>query len=152
MRSYKDNLPILAQVFLQQAAQKHARKVSLISPDAMELLCRWDYPGNMRELKNSLEHAVVMARGDTVQADDLPKVMHGNAAPVTSPAVEVKTRTLAELREAWVNPLEKKYLLELLDAHGGRVDPAAKVAGINRVTMYRLMEKHGITLEKKPRS
>lgn len=152
LRSYKDNLPILAQVFLQQAAQKHARKVSLISPDAMELLCRWDYPGNMRELKNSLEHAVVMARGDTVQADDLPKVMHGNAAPVTSPAVEVKTRTLAELREAWVNPLEKKYLLELLDAHGGRVDPAAKVAGINRVTMYRLMEKHGITLEKKPRS
>ena len=149
LRTYKDNLPILAQVFLQQAAQKHARKVSAISPAAMQTLSSWDFPGNMRELKNALEHAVVMARGDTVQVEDLPKVMRAAAPVVEAMAPQVATaKTLAELREAWLAPLEKKYLTALLDAHGGRVEKAAKEAGINRVTMYRLMEKHGITLRR----
>jgi DNA-binding NtrC family response regulator len=148
LRTYKDNLPILAQVFLQQAAQRHGRKVSAISKEAMAVLTAWDFPGNVRELKNSLEHAVVMARGDTVQPDDLPKLMRGT----TSVAVEVPTRaplTLAELREQWVGPQEKRYLAELLDAHAGKVDAAAKVAGINRVTMYRLMAKHGLTVQRR---
>ncbi len=148
LRAYKDNLPILAQVFLQQAAQKHARKVSQISNDAMQVLTTWDFPGNMRELKNSLEHAVVMAKGDTIQAGDLPKIMRGgHAAP--EPKKTEAPKTLAQLREEWLAPLEKKYLSDLLDAHGGKVDGAAKAAGINRVTMYRLMEKHGVTLHRK---
>ncbi len=149
LRSYKDNLPILAQVFLQQAAQKHRRKVSVLSPGAMAALQRWDFPGNMRELKNALEHAVVMARGDTVAEADLPRAMRA-VAPAAVPAEAPKT--LAQLREAWLGPPEKKYLQTLLDAHGGRVDAAAKVAGINRVTLYRLMEKHGLTLQRRVRA
>ena len=150
LRTYKDNLPILAQVFLQQAAQRHGRKVASISRDAMAVLTAWDFPGNVRELKNSLEHAVIMARGDTVQADDLPKLMRAGTqtiAGATKPAPEAKT--LAALREQWLAPLERKYLAELLDAQDGRVDAAAKVAGINKVTMYRLMQKHGLALRKR---
>ena len=153
LRSYKDNLPILAQVFLQQAAQKHGRKVSQLSPEAMQTLQAWDFPGNVRELKNSLEHAVVMAKGDTVEAVDLPKAMRGKSAPATPELKQPEApKTLAALREAWLAPLEKKYLTELLDAHGGRVEAAAKVAGVNRVTMYRLMEKHGVTLHRRVKS
>ncbi len=148
LRTYKDNLPILAQVFLQQAAQKHARKVSAISPEAMAVLQRWDFPGNVRELKNSLEHAVVMAQGETIGPGDLPRAMLGGAV-VEPPAAAAPQKTLAQLREEWLSPLEKKYLTELLDTHGGRVDSAAKVAGINRVTMYRLMEKHGLKLQRR---
>ncbi len=148
LRTYKDNLPILAQVFLQQAAQKHGRKVSQLAPAAMAVLQAWHFPGNVRELKNALEHAVVMARSDTVQAEDLPRLMRA-AAPVEVKASTTTPKTLAELRDAWLAPLEKKYLTELLDAHDGRVDPAAKAAGINRVTLYRLMEKHGITLRRR---
>lgn len=151
LRTYKDNLPILAQVFLQQAAQKHSRKVSQLSPSAMEVLQAWHFPGNVRELKNALEHAVVMARGDTVQAEDLPRLMRASSPAEVKP-VAAAPKTLAELRDAWLAPLEKKYLTELLDAHDGRVDPAAKAAGINRVTMYRLMEKYGITLRRRASS
>jgi DNA-binding NtrC family response regulator len=147
LRTYKDNLPILAQVFLQQAAQRHGRKVSAISKDAMSVLTAWDFPGNVRELKNTLEHAVVMARGDTVQPDDLPKLMRGTA--VFEQKVSRAPSTLAELREQWVGPQEKRYLTELLDAHAGKVDAAAKVAGINRVTMYRLMAKHGLSVQRR---
>jgi DNA-binding NtrC family response regulator len=157
LRTYKDNLPILAQVFLQQAAQRHGRKVSQISREAMQVLQAWDFPGNVRELKNTLEHAVVMARSDTIQADDLPKAMRSGetaAAGSSSPAAP-KTpapKTLAELREAWLAPLERKYLAELLDANDGKVDAAAKIAGINRVTMYRLMQKHGLTVQRRVRA
>jgi DNA-binding NtrC family response regulator len=154
LRTYKDNLPILAQVFLQQAAQRHGRKVSQISREAMSVLQAWDFPGNVRELKNTLEHAVVMARSDTIQADDLPKVMRsGESAPAPSAAPKTQApKTLAELREAWLAPLERKYLADLLDANDGKVDAAAKLAGINRVTMYRLMQKHGLTVQRRVRA
>ena len=155
LRTYKDNLPILAQVFLQQAAQRHGRKVSQISREAMQVLQAWDFPGNVRELKNTLEHAVVMARSDTIQADDLPKAMRSGESAAPSAVAVPKTaapKTLAELREAWLAPLERKYLADLLDANDGKVDAAAKVAGINRVTMYRLMQKHGLTVQRRVRA
>ena len=152
LRTYKDNLPILAQVFLQQAAQKHGRAVSVLSREAMAVLQAWDFPGNVRELKNTLEHAVVMARTDTVQPDDLPKVMRGAAPAVKSGVAAPAPKTLAELREAWLAPLERKYLAELLDTSDGRVEAAARRAGINRVTMYRLMQKHGLTVQRRVRT
>jgi transcriptional regulator with GAF, ATPase, and Fis domain len=152
LRTYKDNLPILAQVFLQQAAQKHGRKVSALSREAMAVLQAWDFPGNVRELKNTLEHAVVMARTDTVQPDDLPKAMRSGEPSVKPPAAAPAPKTLAELREAWLAPLERRYLAELLDANDGKVDAAAKRAGINRVTMYRLMQKHGLTVQRRVRA
>ena len=71
--------------------------------------------------------------------------------PVTAPTSTPAPKTLAELREAWLAPLERRYLAELLDAHDGRVDAAAKGAGINRVTMYRLMQKHGLTVQRRVR-
>lgn len=151
LRTYKDNLPILAQVFLQQAAQRHGRKVSALSREAMAVLTAWDFPGNVRELKNTLEHAVIMARGDTIQPDDLPKLMRaGGGAPTVAPTTSAGgPRTLAEWREVWVAPQERKYLADLLDAHEGKVDAAAKGAGINRVTMYRLMAKHDLKVQRR---
>jgi len=146
LRSYKDNLEILAQVFLQQAATRHRRKVSAISKEAMALLRAHDFPGNVRELKNALEHAVIMTTTDQVRAHDLPKGL-GVAAPVT-PRAGRRAQTLAELREAWVGPHERRYLSELLDECGGRVDAAAKRAGVNRVTLYRLLKKHGLVLRR----
>jgi transcriptional regulator of acetoin/glycerol metabolism len=67
------------------------------------------------------------------------------AAPVSA---KPKRRSLAELREEWLAPLEARYLAEVLDEHGGKVDAAAKAAGVNRVTFYRLMKKHGVTLKR----
>jgi DNA-binding NtrC family response regulator len=157
LRTYKDNLPILAQVFLQQAAQRHERRVLGLSKAALDALVAWDWPGNVRELKNTLEHAVIMARGETVELHDLPQALRDSsaAAPPAAPPggrATAPQRTLAELREAWLAPLERKYLAELLDAHGGRIDAAAKAAGINRVTMYRLMRKHGLEVTRRVRT
>ncbi len=161
LRTYKDNLPILAQVFLQQAAQRHGRRVSSVGKDAMARLLAHDFPGNVRELKNALEHAVIMAHGEEVQVDDLPTALRGRGRGAAGVADGAGTRaggapnvskepppTLAALREQWVAPHERRYLTELLEAHGGRVSDAAKVAGVNRVTFYRLMARHQIVLKR----
>jgi DNA-binding NtrC family response regulator len=153
LRTYKDNLEILSQVFLQQAAQRHGRKVSRLSRDAVAALHAYDFPGNVRELKNALEHAVIMSTGDEIRADDLPPVMRGSVAPAAPaekpPASKPSApRSLSQLREQWVAPHEKAYVQQLLEAAGGRVDDAAQRAGVNRVTFYRLMSKHGIKLRR----
>ncbi|MBX5484927.1 MAG: sigma-54-dependent Fis family transcriptional regulator, partial [Myxococcaceae bacterium] len=58
-------------------------------------------------------------------------------------------RTLHALREEWIAPHERRYLSELLDATGGDISAAARRAGVNRVTLYRLMRKHGLRLKKR---
>jgi DNA-binding NtrC family response regulator len=149
LRSYKDNLEILSQVFLTQASQRHARKVTSLSREAMALLNAYDFPGNVRELKNALEHAVIMAAGDEIRPEDLPRSMragHEEAAPPQAP--EPAPRSLASLREEWLAPHERRYVTQLLDAAQGKVDEAAKRAGVNRVTFYRLMHKHGVKLKR----
>jgi len=160
LRAYKDNLEILAQVFLQQAAQKHRRSVTSLSPEAKALLLAYDFPGNMRELKNALEHAVIMAKGDQVRVDDLPGPMRKASSQLSLPGLAAAPapaatrgkaaapKTLAQLREEWVGPHERAYLAGLLDSVGGKVDSAAKQAGVNRVTFYRLMKKHGIEIRR----
>jgi transcriptional regulator with GAF, ATPase, and Fis domain len=147
LRAYKDNLAILSQVFVEQAAKRHGRKVSKLSREALAVLEAWDFPGNMRELKNALEHAVIMARGDEVTPGDLPPDMR--EAVVAPSAPKAAAKTLATLREEWVGPHEKRYLAQLLDAHDGRVEPAAKQADVNKVTFYRLMKKHGLVVERR---
>ncbi|MEO7093778.1 MAG: sigma-54-dependent Fis family transcriptional regulator [Polyangiales bacterium] len=151
LRSYRDNLEVLAHVLLLQAAQKHQRAVSRLSSGAMALLQGYDFPGNVRELKNALEHAVIVATGDEVQEGDLPRALRATRTSPTTPAAKASDeapKTLAELREIWLAPFERKYLKELLDACGGRVREAADRAGINHVTMYRLMAKHGLKLQR----
>jgi anaerobic nitric oxide reductase transcription regulator len=159
LRSYKDNLEVLAQVALQQAAERHGRKVSRISAEAMALLLAHDFPGNVRELKHALEHAVIMAPGDEVQPGDLPRSLWPGAAPApTAPARSASPlaapprgtpaagapRTLPQMREAWLQPLEARWLADLLAACGGNVRGAARRAGVNAVTMYRLLQRRGL--------
>jgi transcriptional regulator with GAF, ATPase, and Fis domain len=146
LRSYKDNLEILAHVLLQQAAQKHGKRASRMSGDAMALLQGYDFPGNVRELKNALEHAVIMAKGEEVTVADLPRSIRESKPTATKK--KPKRATLAEMREIWLAPHERKFLVDLLSEHDGRVREAATAAGINYVTMYRLMKKHGLSIKR----
>jgi len=185
LRSYKaDNLPTLSLVFLQQAALKHGLKVDRIATDAMALLQAHDFPGNVRELKNAIEHGAIMATSHVLEARDLPESIRapmptrasvlppGSLAPPPSwsivPPPHDASRipesprlsnalapvgdgflSLAEQRERWLMPLERQYLTELLEACGGNVKVAAARAGINTVTLYRLMRKRNLKLQRR---
>lgn len=151
LRSYKDNLEVLASVFLHQAAERNEKEPQRISRAAMVCLQEYDYPGNVRELKNAIEHAVIMCSEEEIAVADLPPSFRtAVAAHAATPAAPVGQ--LRELREAWLAPLERRYLTELLAECDGNVRLAARTAGVNPVTLYRLLKKRGITISREVRS
>ena len=147
LRSYKDNLETLANVFLEQSAASHGRPAPRLGTAVLARLTAYDFPGNVRELKNTIEHAVILCTGDELRPDDLPRPLLaaiGGRAPTAPPAQP----TLDEAREQWLAPLERQYLTDLLARHGGNVKLAAAAAGINTVTLYRLLKRRGLQLRR----
>jgi DNA-binding NtrC family response regulator len=148
LRTYKHTLPVLSRIFLNQACKKHGKTMDAITAEAMATLTAYDFPGNMRELQHAMEHAVIMAAGREVGREDLPLPLRlhegkGSAKPGKRPA---SGDTLRQLREACLAPVERQYLSDLLTQCGGNVRKAARRAGVNTVTFYRLMKKRGLRL------
>jgi DNA-binding NtrC family response regulator len=146
LRSYKEYIEVLAHVFVDQAAERYGKPAPVISETAMRRLREYDYPGNVRELKNAMEHAVIMCRGNEIQIGDLPRAL----APASAPTVPEPSprRSLRQMRESWLAPLERRYLAELIAECEGNVRKAAERAGVNTVTMYRLLRKRGIEIRR----
>jgi transcriptional regulator with GAF, ATPase, and Fis domain len=161
LRSYKEHLEVLANVFLEQAAAQHGKRAPRIGTAALARLAAYDYPGNVRELKNAIEHAVILC-GDEIRPEDLPRPFAtaaamarpaaasgpGEAGAASTARAPARRPTLHELRDEWLAPLERRYLGELVAEHGGNVRRAAAAAGINPVTMYRLLRRRGIAIRR----
>jgi transcriptional regulator with GAF, ATPase, and Fis domain len=146
LRSYKNNLDTLAQVFLLQAAKVHGKEVKRLSAEARALLQAYEFPGNVRELKNAIEHAVIMTTEEMVLPEHLPRSIRKQPGIKESaePSEPDQRKTLRQMREAWLAPLERNYLIGLLEECGGNVKTVARLAGVDPVTVYRLMKKRGI--------
>jgi len=145
LRSYKDNLETLANVFLEQAASSHGKPTPRLGTDVLARLSAYDFPGNVRELKNTIEHAVILCTGDELRVADLPPPLQRGITQRARTPHPVQL-TLDEAREKWLEPLEKQYLTDLLAKHGGNVKTAARAAGVNAVTLYRLLKRRGLHL------
>lgn len=142
LRRYKDNLEVLAQVFAKLAAERHGLAAGRLSPEALAALASYEFPGNVRELKNALEHAVILSAGQGIRPEHLPRSI------VETPAAEERKpprrKGLRQLRDEWLAPLERRYLESLLTETSGNVRDAARLAGVNAVTLYRLLEHRGL--------
>jgi DNA-binding NtrC family response regulator len=148
LRRYKDNLEVLAGVFAEQAAGKHGRRVTGISTEAMALLVGYDFPGNVRELRNLIEHAVIMCEGDEIAPADLPGSVRARPAAARAASRPRRPKTLRAMREVWLEPLERTYLSELIEACAGNVREASRRAGVTAATLYRLMARRGVTVRR----
>ncbi|MBX3155646.1 MAG: sigma-54-dependent Fis family transcriptional regulator [Deltaproteobacteria bacterium] len=144
LRSYKDNLETLANVFLEQAAAAHGKPAPRLGTTVLARMAAYDFPGNVRELKNTIEHALILCTGDELRPEDLPKPFQSASSP--APRAAAAQPTLDEARESWLAPLEKQYLTDLLARHHGNVELAARAAGVNKVTLYRLLKRRGLHL------
>ena len=126
LRDRPQDIPLLAQFFLRRKAQQLNRPASHFSPDALFRMQEYDWPGNVRELENAVERAVVVQLGETLQADDLP-LPEADLQPLPS---------LAEV--------EHRHIERVLQATEGNVSRAARVLGIDRVTLYSKIRKFNI--------
>ena len=116
-----------------------------VEPDAMRVLCGYDWPGNIRELANVLERAQILAEGNTLTTDDLPD----NLLLVSKPAPVVGTPSPVRSPDD-LEGIEWRHVLDVLGRHQGNKVHAAKALGISRRTLYRLIEKYGLADRNKP--
>jgi DNA-binding NtrC family response regulator len=154
LRERRSDIPVLAQHFLNQYWNEHREsgaKVPTFSREAMEALQARPWPGNVRELQNVIEHAVVLLdAGADIRPDDLPTMSAAglpSAVAVTpAPVVfdELADGSYHGVREKVLTEFELGYLTWLVERAQGNMSKAARIAGVDRTTLYRLMEKHGL--------
>ena len=135
LRERREDIEKLAREFLKNYAMKHGRAVSSMTPEALGILKAYNFPGNVRELANTIERAVIVAESSKIQAADLPEAMR---AAVLIEMRAKQRRTLAEL--------EADYISETLEAVGGNKTEAARVLGISRKNLYEKLARYGIVV------
>ena len=139
LRERGEDMPVLAYHFLRKAAGKVNRKVERIAADALDLLTRYGWPGNLRELENIIERAVVLASERSIEAGHLP--LH-----LQEPAkleVIVDDGLLAS-KARLVREFERQAVVRFLRETGGNISAAARKAGITRRNFHRLLAKYAI--------
>lgn len=143
LRERIGDIPLLVEHYLDEFNQQTGKRVRGFDDDAMRALQRYQWPGNIRELLNVIERAVVLAKGETVRASDLPEQFRhevGNAGLIGG---EIPG---GNLKSALVNP-ERQIILEALESNGWNRQNTAKMLGINRTTLYKKMKRFGIDYE-----
>jgi two-component system response regulator HydG len=139
LRERKEDLPSLAVHFLSFYGEKNRKELKEISPKALDLLIRYDWPGNIRELENCIERAVIVARGQMITPADLP------------PQIQALSRGKEEDQGIFfpsglsLQDAEKALILKTLEDTGGNRSRAAEILGINRRTLQIKLKEYGIT-------
>lgn len=132
------DIPLLAYHFLAQKSSTMKKDVQNISKESMELLCQYSWPGNIRELENVIERAVALTRGSEIQVNDLPEYIK-NLSVETYRRHDSTMPTMAEQ--------EKNYIRWILDQCNGNKTQAAKIMGIDRVSLWRKIKRFGLDKE-----
>ncbi|MCU0682655.1 MAG: sigma 54-interacting transcriptional regulator [Polyangiaceae bacterium] len=144
LRERGDDIPLLAQTFLNAAARRMGKPLRGFTMRAIEALRRHRWPGNVRELQNEAERAAIVAEGELVDIRDLNARISGAPRPPAPSAPILPSRTLAE-RFSELEPLEKALVVEAVEAARGNLSEAARLLGISRVMMKRRVEKFGLS-------
>ncbi|WP_428265431.1 sigma-54-dependent transcriptional regulator [Haliangium sp.] len=141
LRDRRDDIPHLAQHFAAAAAHRARRACPDISPAAIEWLQAQAWPGNVRQLENAMERAVVLAAGNTLVVDDFQP-----RTAVKSPAPPPAGSKPADDPEAMLSldDLERIHILRVLEACSGQKTKASAILGINRTTLWKKLRQYGI--------
>ena len=127
LRERDDDIPILAQHFLTQFTEKNRKEVGGFSPDALDALVAWRWSGNVRELENAVERAVVLCRGAVIGVDDLPRPMRPGGG----------RRTISFQVGTPLKDIERRMIEDTLRYCNGDKNLAATLMGITARTIYR---------------
>jgi DNA-binding NtrC family response regulator len=132
------DIPLLAYHFLNQKCQAMKKDIRMITRECMELLCQYTWPGNIRELENVIERAVALASKPEIRVDDLPEY-------ITNLSVETYRRRDSDFPT--LEEQEKNYVKWVLNKCEGNKTQAAKIMGIDRVSLWRKIKRFEIDSE-----
>jgi DNA-binding NtrC family response regulator len=156
LRERQQDVTLLANHFLQHFWKRHRDPFApapKLTETAIRALCAHPWQGNVRELQNAIEHAVVLLEpGQEIQPEDIPFIGGQQAGGAQEGAAAVAAESMLEesyhaARDRVIASFERRYLTWLVNHVGGNMSKAARVAGVDRTTLYRLMERHGLQRE-----
>ena len=139
LRERKEDISLLAQVFLREFAEKRGKDVEEFSDEVLEVLDAYDWPGNVRELRNVVERALLFCRGSQISLGDLPP----NFQSLKSVRTVRSAEGVVKLQEA-VAEAEISAIRDALAATGGRRTKAAELLGVSRKTLWEKTKAYGL--------
>jgi two-component system response regulator HydG len=138
LRERAFDVPLLVEHFLAKIAKKQSSVPLEIAPEALALLTAYSWQGNVRELENTIERAVALARGVVLTIEDLPERIRSAGGQTTAILAAAKSKRLT------LGELEREYILEILREAGGNKSRAAEVLGLDRKTLYRKLDEYRV--------
>jgi DNA-binding NtrC family response regulator len=129
------DVPLLAHYFLARKSQEMKRDIQEIDREVMDLLDKYGWPGNVRELENVIERAVALENGPVISKDDLPEYIRD---------LSIETYRQHSSGIPTAEEQEKRYIRWVLDKCGGNRTKAAKIMGIDRVSLWRRLKRYGM--------
>jgi DNA-binding NtrC family response regulator len=142
LRDRTGDIPLLAEHFAREFAKRSGIKFTRISRAAMEYLENYTWPGNVRELQNVMERGITLSAGDVITPEELPDMVRDREVIAVDRLA--KDMDFKQAKEHCIEVFEKQYLLNLLENCHFNISKVAKLSGLNRRTIYRLMDKHKI--------
>ncbi len=132
LRERKQDIPILANFFLKKYSELMNKDLVCVSDSAMDFLLGYDFPGNVRELENTIERAIVIGKGNRIELEDLSlEGTNDNYA-------------FADDSTGSLEDVEKKYIIKVLGENKWNISKSAEILGVERVTLYNKISKYGL--------
>ncbi|MDD5653954.1 MAG: sigma 54-interacting transcriptional regulator, partial [Candidatus Omnitrophica bacterium] len=139
LRSRKEDIPLLLQDFITKHLQHTKKKITGVSEAAQALLMNYEWPGNIRELENVVERAIILTKGPVITPEDFPDSLHQQKTKANEDAKEDNLN----LKDALKNP-ERDLILKALEAANWNRNKASAILGINRTTLYKKMQSYNL--------
>lgn len=131
LRERREDIPVLAQYFLNKFNAAMNKNIRKISDEAMDFLTKYEWPGNVRELENAIERALVVGKTDSITLEDLPFHIYSS-------------NTVLDDGEKSLSAMEKKHIIRILEDNNWNISKSAEMLEIDRVTLYNKINKYGL--------
>jgi len=136
LRQRREDIPLLAEAFLEQIAGARCEEPKTLTPEAAEQLQAYRWPGNVRELENAIERAVILASSGVITPALLPdRIRHRTSEPLVTERIALNPS---------LDAIERAYIMWVLGSEGGNKSRAAEILGIDPSTLYRKLTKFGV--------
>jgi len=146
LRERIEDIPHLVEAFLRQMNKFNTKGIHDVSPQVVETLMQYSWPGNIRELENLIERAYILETSSVLTPESFPVELFESESALATLPVD-SSLTLAEVRRKGIEDIEMSYLKELLARNRGKVKESAEAAGITTRQLHKLMAKYGIHKE-----
>lgn len=143
LRDRREDIPMLAEIFLQRLRQQYMKKIEGLHPDVLDAFQSYPWPGNIRELENLMERAYILETSHMLSPDNFPPDLFVGGAPLANVSLDLSL-PLSEVRNQAKEHAQRRYIEELIAECRGKVNLTAERAGITTRQLRKLLCRYGI--------